>query len=655
MSESRVDQQETEDFVSNLDKTKSDIEYDIGTAIKGAIDSIPGATAFTNYVNSKTRGTTVQKEALETEKRLQGTGATSGYVAGLVGQAAAIPVLSAANVVAQAAKNAGAAAVLSAAQLLGEEAKIDQMEITPSTVDQYWNAIAEHPLQILASGVLGGVVGGIAPSGAKKLAEKALTSVEESAADKILQRTKSVRKAVRQSGVAKGEEDLLLERAEKEGILDNYAKADELRAQTGKKTEELLKQAEWDHIDHSGIVDDLEVIGATEKTSDGPAVRTFLRGLQDHISVNQPDSETLATEASRLLADARKSIATAPTAINEAKVAAAQAIKGRLAQALGLKDPKLALQYQELNNDYKIYVNLKNILESAPKQTKFASPGDVAKLAVKTLVGGPLKAGAAAAGLVTKTPTSNYTLARALLRRLPSEAFTEQMDSAVQGLFAAGGFTGPKEAGKLFGEYDRIKNTLQKIESDPEGYGKRFHEELTDAGMPPQLADALTVKQMQIVGDLFHLQPKSNAPPSLFQDTEDHITPFQRQKFERQAEAYLSPLDSIKSGDVTRIEAAKSAHPETFKILQQRIVEKLQRGEKVPFKMQRLVGTVLGGPGVPGQDPLLGAQMQNLIQARKNIDAQGQQNSARVVKAVGNRDASIAKTQADRIINPNQK
>ena len=172
--------------------------------------------------------------------------------------------------------------------------------------------------------------------------------------------------------------------------------------------------------------------------------------------------------------------------------------------------------------------------------------------------------------------------------------------------------------------------------------------------MGTKMADALVVKTMGHLGAVSKMMPQPALYGTIFDDA--HTDPEEKKliSFQRTFMAHFQPLDALRTGDPLAIKMVREAHPEIAQMLDEKVQEKLQSVDKakVPYAARRQVGILSGTAGVPSQNPLQAAQVQAIHGGAKARKQQGQQNSARVVKAVKNRDASVAATRSNQIINP---
>ena len=604
---------------------------------------------FGNALAAKLSGES-EKSALEQEAVRQASpvASTVGSIAGAI----AMPIgglVKGGTALIAAAKTAGAAAAITAAQRIGEELHAQQMDVTPDTVAAYFHALAENPLEYLASAVLGAGASTLSGAGSKVVG--ALEKEEASAAKQL---AKGVRRqaAVKASGKPVPE---ILQRAEKEGILADYSKAAKLKEEAGARMGELLDKAAWENLDHSSMAEDLYTLAAKAEETGHEGLTRRLGKLQEFVTTKQPDAAVLAEKASELLKDS-KSAALQPSE-RQILFQAQAALKDRLGQALELTNQGDAAAYRAASNDYRYYTNLDKVLRDAPEQagTDHLLMGAAGMAASK--VPGSRLAGAAMRAITKAEKTNNYVLARTLAGKMTANGYDEALNTVVDHLFNARTAAGVAGKGSevVMGGYHESKDLLKSIMDDPIAYGDRLHEQLSSSGMDPRMADALTVKTMETVGKVFHLMPQSNAPATMFDgEADDDIPDLDKLRFQREFTAHFKPLEALRTRDPMMIEAVRNAHPEIAAALDKKIAERLMKdGHKnVGYEARRAIGEAMGTAGVGLQNPLLGKVAQDLWSAEKARAAQGQQNSARVVKAVGNRDASMASTRANQITNP---
>lgn len=654
-----VIQQTATDARDNLSQFWSDVGNDTISAAQGIVDAVPFATPVMDAAISKVRGTDVAQEAAKSEARLATGPGIAGQVAGNLIGGAAVKVVQGANVLRTVAANAALAMGIDRARQLSEEVKADQIEVTPSTVGAYWDAFSSHLESLGLSAVLGGVSGALHPApralerGVKYVAGEAA----EAAASRLVRGTDKVEGAVAKSGMTGSE---MLAKAEAEGMLADPTLIAKAKEAAGARKGALVDKLTPEHVNHVDIVEDMAQI-RSRLPGDSAAAKTLAKA-EELISAEQPNGRSMAERASALKADGgSKSLVFSD---RQALKDAAKAIDARLAQSLDTISPELGREFHAANQDYRQYINMEKVLGRTEQVTAKGLGAKAVGVMAATKAGavagallGPAGSGAGAlGGLVASTfaaatvgKSSNYSIMKAIAQA-PEIRFNEKLVGAVETLMSP--VVAPHAASKFIGSYDRTEKLLNEIAADPIAYGDKIRDELDAAGIQPDLADALVLKQMKVAGDLYHLLPKKDGGTSLFAEP-DGVSQMDKMAFERKVEAHFDPFAALNSNDPDRIKAAMAAHPEIGEAYAKQVLEYVQANKgKVPFAKRQAVGAVLGVNGSPDEDPLLGGHMQKLITLENAKAAEGQQNSARTVKAVVNRSAAVARTRADQVINP---
>lgn len=560
-------------------------------------------------------------------------------------------------------------------------------DITPDgeTTTSFWHAISSDPLEYLFSALLGSA-GGVVERGTAKIGQTVKNVVAKKAdaeLGKIVRRT-SAQKALEKAGLSEAE---AVTKTTQEGIFGDAAKVAEKRKIAGNKMGELVNKIDPTTFDGDGIVlRTLDRVQAVVQNSNKmrKEVVEDLMGRLTHLAENNLSPDKYSKEASILLKKARLSGTfagrTGEQALDphEADLFndTANFLYREIENTLSNTGKDLGSEYASARTAYKQYINLEKVFAGAAPQAESdlgkAAANYATKVATKTAVGavsgailggkfgGIAGAGAGAALGLTGGPAQNrYLQSRAVLK-LMTDGWMAKGASAVQGaLESALKPANMSLAASKLGPHEYYKQTselVRQIEADPEGYAERMHENLVKAGLGVQMADAMVVKTMNSIGAVREALPQKEMYGTLFDGDDPDWEPDTRKaiQFQRTFMAHFQPLDVIRTGDPLGIKMVYQAHPELRDQMVKYYTEKFSDADKrkLSYEQKRRLGTILDAIGVSTQNPLQGAQIQNIHSNTKQRALQGQENSARVVKAVGNRDASMAASRSNQISNP---
>lgn len=290
--------------------------------------------------------------------------------------------------------------------------------------------------------------------------------------------------------------------------------------------------------------------------------------------------------------------------------------------------------------------------------------GSAAKLASKSeslvkgaartaLVGAGFKAGGflgAAAGEGAYEGLVNTKIAKRVLSAIPKagEVFDSKLKDVLGGLLGTVAVSGAQEIGDIGKNYDELTHGLRSSMANPDQTSQRIRAHFES--IPPHIADALAANTMDKLQAAALDIPADHGPATAF-GLPGGISDRQKREFLRKTAARFDPFGAVNSGRPELIQIAEQHNPETVHAIKQAVISELSNNPNVSYMTKRRVSGILGVAGTPTQDPATGAQLQQIIQTKRQAnDSQGQMKSARQANAsLKNNSATL--TRAQRILN----
>lgn len=627
-------------------------------AVEGVLSAVPGMKFVQGKIMRAIGGEEAEKATAAEQARLEAEHPTASAAGELIGAGlagAAMP-LGSGGAVAKTATAAAQAALMTPAYKLGEIANQAQLKGDALHVESIANAFSfQDSLEAAGLTALFGLPGlGMEAAGAIKGAAGRRASSEAA---------KLFPKAAAKLGVSEVE---LGERALSEGLLGSETAVRTRMSEAGKRMGAAVKEAKLDATDIERMTLDLVEL---EK---GAENNQFLQGARKSIRaqaarlLNVQSGEELEVIIQSMKGEARAAAKAGRAQKAQFFGDAAETLRGRLAEHLDVLAPEAGAEYRAAVQDYNTYAKM------APEATagarRQAKGNDIAKTAVRAAVSpavGAVTAGplGAVAGLAVDAALPAVTaplrgkntavLMQRISKAAPGAMHLERAAQVTDKLLGAAAaevaeqIAQPAEA-DVPRRYADVAKALRSSMANPSGTAKQIRAQLDF--LPPHVADAVAANSMNKLQCLALALPPENGPATAFGIKTD-VPDRAKREFLRRASDAFDPYGAVLSGSPMRVREAEKYNPETINDLRKRVIDKIAENPNLPYSTKRRVAGILGVAGVPTQDPMVGATVQQILRKRREAqDSQGQMKSARQANAnLKNNSATL--TRAQKILN----
>lgn len=630
----------TQRAADRLAKASSAVSGVVSTA-QGVLSAVPGARYLTNKVGQalgmdeagmvKTEGNAIAQHPM-----LNAAGAGTG--AALVGAATA-----GATGLTAAGGAAGAAAVAaSEAGIMMPIYKLGEMAAdtaSPLHIEQVAHVLDLNDI-LAASGIAAlAHAPGLLSAGAGALAET--------------QAGRGLKKAAKElDRPARG----LGREALDKGLLSKVGNADKMRLAAGAQMEGAVTGVPVDTAAQDSFVATLNEV--VDNAIDSPATAPALRKIGKFAESIANDGEIDAKRVHEAVT-ALKEYGNKATG-NQAErlyMDAAHRLEDKLTDHISTFDPQKGIDFKNAKQDYRLYARIQKQADAlAEKQVSAFDVGKAALLSagaekVASLAGnGYLSTAAAlAAGGASISNRSSVVLLDKMSKISPGNLFNGRMQATIDGLLA------PNLSAQVVGSaddmarYDDMAKALKNHVANPDASAKNLREKLDF--LPPVTADAVTANTIEKLNAMCATMPGNQGPATAF-GIQTHPSDREKREFLRKCDARFDPYGAVMSGRKDLIQEAERCNPETVHEIKKAIIDRITANpDSIDYMTKRKVCGILGLPGVPGQDPGIGAHLQSIIQTRRQAqDSQGQMKSARQANAnLKNNSATL--TRAQKILN----
>lgn len=208
-----------------------------------------------------------------------------------------------------------------------------------------------------------------------------------------------------------------------------------------------------------------------------------------------------------------------------------------------------------------------------------------------------------------------------------------QVDKLIGGAIPLSSVPGRKNLKK---EYEFKSNIVKDAAVDPEGFAARVKARTAD--LPQPVSDALTSKALMCAQRLAQDLPQTQVGVTVFQQSREPSDTDKR-RWLAQYDAIENPFAALVSGEPKAIQVAEEYHPETINKIRAAIMDRVAEKGNLSYSQKLRIGRILGGAGVPSQDPAISARLQTYWRADDETQAEsGHKDSARQKKAQMNLD-----------------
>ena len=588
------------------------------------------------------------KDTVEMQHRLQAEypgaslagGISGGVVAGAGAAALGVPaaVGGLAGVAAVAASEAG---LMTPIYKLGDILNDGTAQPTPLNIEQVSHAFDLNDV-LMASGLTALFhVPGLLNAGAKSMAQSSAgRSMKEAAGKLQIEPSKLGRKAL------------------DTGILEQVGNADRLRQAAGAQMGEAVTHAKIDGKAKRDMVQALVDVqkGAVQNPEIDLAVANInavAKGILDDTKLDGP-------RAHQQILTLKNMAAKAPSQAKQLYLNAKNALEDILEGNLDLVKPSAASDFRNGKHDYHLYSKISSEADDLAKRqmTKedlgYAAAGGAMAHAVGTAIGGGpgaavFDAGAALAGATRFKSKNTAVLLDKVSKMGPAVMYKTRMDAVMKGLMSPNMSAEVVSTMDDMQRYDDMVNMLQNHAGNPDATATNLRENLNF--LPTGTADAVTANTMEKINKMCAEIPNSTAPATAF-GVQANASDRQKREFLRKCDAKFDPYAAVMSGRKDLIQEAERCNPETVHEIKKAVIARISENpDSIDYVTRRKICGILGLPGVPGQDPTIGARIQGALNVRKEAqDAQGQMKSARQSNAnLKNNSATL--TRAQRILN----
>ena len=635
---------------------------EIPGGVRAAAEQLPTAVPGGQYAVDKLRmalgesGEEIASKRAELEKE-HPIGTAMGDVSAMMAGGAVLPGGKAASAVGRMAESAAQMALLTPAYKLGQTADQAQLKGDALHTESIANAFSLGDI-LTASGIA--ALLGAPAAGAEALAgvkPRAAAAAEAEAAKlfpKSAQALGTTPEALGQTAIQKS-------------MLKSETATKKLLQDAGKRIGDAAAQAKLGKTDIDQMAMDL--LALEQQAQNNQFLTTARKQLRTQAArlLNVTDGTELESIIQSFKGEARAAYKSGKAQKGQFYGDAAEALRGRMANHLDIVDPEIGAQYRSAVQDYNTYVKMGG--EAAAGARKQMSLGTVGKAAARAavppmvggLLGGPAGAAAglaldvvAPAGILSPLRGKNKAvlldrIAKAAPGAQHSQRAVEVLDhllGVAKAVPRALAERKPEE--DVHGKYKGMAKALRNSMADPSGTAQKMRAQLDF--LPPHVADAVTANCMNKLQCLALELPPERGPATAFGITTD-VPERAKREFLRKAEDKFDPYGAVLSGSPTRVKNAEQYNPETINDLRKRLVQRLAEQPDLDYSTKRRVTGILGVAGVPTQDPMVGATLQQIMRKRREAHgAQGQMRSARQANAnLKNNSATL--TRAQKILN----
>ncbi len=611
-----------------------------------AMDVVPGA----KYAQTKLfQALGVDpKDTVATQHRLQSEypgaalagGVSGGAVAGAGAIAAGLPA-AAGGLAGAAAVAASEAGLMTPIYKLGDILNDGTAQPTPLNIEQVSHAFDLDSV-LMASGLTALLhAPGLLNAGAKSMAQGAAG--------------RGLKKAAGKLGV---EPSALGRKALDTGILEDVGNAKRLMVQAGSQMGEAVKSAQIDGKAKRDMVQALVDVqkGAVKNPVVDPAIANVNKVAEEILNDADLDGPR-AHQQVLALKDMAKS---ASTQAKQLYLNAAKSLEDSLEAHLDLVDPEAGAKFRGGKHDYHLYSTMRGEAdELAKRQMTMRDVGEAAiggatAHTLGSAVGGPAGAAVADVGIALagahryKSKTTAVLLDK-VSKAGPAMMAKTRMDDVMKALMSPSTAAHAASSVDDMQRYDDMVNMLQNHAGNPDATATNLRENLNF--LPTGTADAVTANTMEKINKMCAEIPNSTAPATAF-GVQANASDRQKREFLRKCDAKFDPYAAVMSGRKDLIQEAERCNPETVHEIKKAVIARISENpDSIDYVTRRKICGILGLPGVPGQDPTIGARIQGALNVRKEAqDAQGQMKSARQSNAnLKNNSATL--TRAQRILN----
>lgn len=617
----------------------------IETLVAGAqkvAQGIPGLQSAQDYLLTKlgVPGSFIQQERERLSKEHPAASA-AGTVGGLAAGAAALPGVGAVEgAAAKLATGAAQAAMLAPAYKLGETADQAILQSNRLRAEQITHSLfsSDSVVSALLATMLG-APGALLETASPYIQSLAKTQAAKQAAQLFPKAAQSLRLP------PGGDIDLGVLALEK-GMLENAGAAKRQLKEAGRIIGQAASKAQVEETLRAKLGDTLAKFAATlEGNTAYDSVRKALIKQADAFEVHDFNGNQVEDVIQKLNGAGTK---------NDRAVYkdAAQHLREVFAQHLDTVDPQAGAAYRAAVDDYHAYAKMApEAIRGAQKQVTGTQAALRTLLNVGT--GGTLALGKKAleAAGYMRPSTSNYAnLLDKFAKVPPSANFMLQTGRLLDHLLnpsAAAQMIVKLTPDDLEKRYDEAQHALRLSVVAPDRTAQTLRGQLDF--LPPHEADAVAAGVVNRLQAAAVELPQPAAPPTAFGS---QLQPSDKEKraFLEQLHCKFDPYAALASGRPECIAEAEKYNPEVVHYLKGQLISKLNERKDIPYEQKRRLSALLGVAGVPLQDPALAAQLQHIIQTRREADSQaGQMHSARQA-AASQKQNKAALTRAQKLL-----
>lgn len=654
------------DLPGNLWEAAKTVGSDIAEipgGARAALEQLPTAVPGGQYVTDKVRMALGQSgEDIESTRAQLATEHPIGTALGDIGAMAAggalLPGAGAGSAVKQVLTQAGQAAVLAPAYKLGQVA--DQAVLRGDALHveaiansfSFQDSLEAAGLTLLMGAPMVGVeaAGQVGPAAARRAKTEA---------------ARLFPKAAQKLGMS---EEAVGQLAMDKNMLRSETSAKKLMQEAGTRMGQAADKAQFSQTEIEAMALDLAAMEkAAEPNQTLASARKQVRAQAARLLDVQTGAE-LEGIIQGFKAEARAANRAGKSQKGQFYGDVAESLRDHMGKNLDVVDPKVGAEYRAAVQDYNTYAKMApEAAAGAKKQVRGRDVANVvARGAVAPALGylaGPAGvAGGLAADLMIPQVTApirgknTAVLMDRISKTAPGQQHIARASEVVSGLLgvAKAGTVAIGRSGTLAEEkdvpkrYAGVAKALRNSMADPSGTAKQLRSQLNF--LPPHIADAVAANSMNKLQCLALALPPETGPATAFGIQTD-VPDRAKREFLRRAQDAFDPYGAVLSGSPMRVREAEKYNPETINDLRKQVIAKIAENPQLPYSTKRRVAGILGVAGVPTQDPMVGATVQQVLRLRRQAqDSQGQMKSARQMNA-NLKQNSATLTRAQKILN----